>query len=173
MFFWGAETPSFLVCTAYMAQVAKECIWRTDPYPRHPARSPTFPSRQHIFDKQCLKMTNLDQIITTKTAKLGPDNITPQHAYIYIYIYMAVGSFAAANFTIFGIFPQLYSKKWPKRDVANLPHLSIYVFDKNRPKRPETAIPSFFLKKRHWDCSPRPFSWFIWVSKSYLAQKNL
>ena len=45
-----------------------------------------------IFDKQCLK-TNLDQIITTKDPKLGPDSnyknpnldqiITPQHAYIY------------------------------------------------------------------------------------------
>ena len=59
---------------------------------------------------------------------------------------MAVGSFAAASFTIFGIFPDL-QKKWPKRDVANLPHLSMYVFDKNSPKRPETAIPSIFFKK--------------------------
>ena len=49
---------------------------------------------------------------------------------IYIYIWMAVGSFAAANFTIFGIFPQFYSKQWQKRDVANLPHLSIYVLTK-------------------------------------------
>ena len=59
-------------------------------------------------------------------------------------MYMAVGSFAAANFTIFGIFPQVYSKKWPKRDVENLPHLSIYVFDKNS-------------QKKAWDCSPKHF----------------
>ena len=45
---------------------------------------------------------------------------------------------------IFGVFPQFYSKKWPKRDVANLPHLSIYVFDKTSPKMA-------------WDCSPRHF----------------
>ena len=34
---------------------------------------------------------------------------------------------------------------------------------------------AFFLKKRHWDCSPRPFSWFLWVSKlffAYLAKKK-
>ena len=35
-----------------------------------------------IFDKRCLKKTNLDQIITVQKAKLGPDN-NPQRVYIY------------------------------------------------------------------------------------------
>ena len=83
-----------------------------------------------------------------------------------IYIYMVVGSFATANFAVFGVFPQIYSKKWPKRDVANLPHLSIYVFDKNSPEMAGDCSPKhFFEKEGHWDCNPRPFSWFIWVSK--------
>ena len=56
----------------------------------------------------------------------------------------AVGPFAAANFAIFGVFPQFYSKKWPKRDVANLPHLSIYVLTKIAQKWPGTAVPSMF-----------------------------
>ena len=39
-----------------------------------------------FFDNWCFikKKTNLDQIITFKTPKLGPDNNTT--AYIYIYI---------------------------------------------------------------------------------------
>ena len=63
---------------------------------------------------------------------------------MYIYIYMAVGSFAAANFAIFGVFSLFYSKKWPQRDVANLPHLSIHVFDNNNPKMA-------------WHCNPKHF----------------
>ena len=39
-----------------------------------------------VFDKQCSK-TNLDQIITIKNANLD-QMITPQHAYIYIYIHI-------------------------------------------------------------------------------------
>ena len=103
-------------------------------------------------------------------AKRGPDNNSTAyiyryiyiqlHVYIYIqsvylhvylhvciyiiYIHMAVGSFAAANFAICGVLPQFYSKNWPKRDVANLPHLSIYVFDKIAQKWPGIAAPSIF-----------------------------
>ena len=61
---------------------------------------------------------------------------------------MAVGSFAAANFAIFGVFPQFYSKKWRERDVANLPHLSFYVFGENDPKRAWDCNPKHLLKTR-------------------------
>ena len=51
------------------------------------------------------------------------------------------------NFAIFGVFPQFYSKKRRKRDVASLPHLSVYMFNKNDPKRAWDCSPKHFLKK--------------------------
>ena len=70
--------------------------------------------------------------------------------YIYIYIYIYIWLWARLPPQILPFlefFPQLYSKKWPKRDVANLPHLSIYVFGENDPKRAWDCSPKHLLKK--------------------------
>ena len=58
---------------------------------------------------------------------------------------VAVGSLPPQILPLLAFFPQFYSKKWPKRDVANLPHLSIFTFlVKMAQKGPGTAIPSIF-----------------------------
>ena len=43
-----------------------------------------------LFYKQCLNKANLDQIITIKKAKLGPDNNSTAYIYIYVYVYVYV-----------------------------------------------------------------------------------
>ena len=97
----------------------------------------------------------------------------------HIYIYMVVGSFAAANFAIFGTFPN-FIVKMAKRDVANLPHLSFYVFGENDPKRAWDCSPKHLLKKDTGTAVPGLFlgsfgfqSYFllIWQKKRFKSQK--
>ena len=89
---------------------------------------------------------------------------------------MAVGSFAAANFAIFGGFPSFIVKNGEEEMLQIRPISLFYVFGENDPKRAWDCSPKHLLKKGHWDCSPRPFSWFTWVSKlicfAYLAPKK-
>ena len=63
--------------------------------------------------------------------------------YIYIYIWLW-GRLPPQKMPFFSFFPQFYSKKWPKRDVANLPRLCFLPVNRNNPKLA-------------WDCSPKPF----------------
>ena len=65
-------------------------------------------------------------------------------------MYMAVGSLAAANFTIFGIFTQFYIVKSGQKEMLQICPISLFTFlTKIDQKRPETAVPSIFLKKRY------------------------
>ena len=104
-------------------------------------------SKTNIGDRQAHALGARKGVSMTWEMSLAIN--VPINVYIYIYIHLAVGSFATAMFSVFG---------------------------KIAPKRPETAVPSIFLNKRHWDCSPRPFSWFLWVSKlifvAYLAKRS-
>ena len=62
-------------------------------------------------------------------------------------VYMAVGSFAAANFAIFGIFPNFIVKNGEK-EMLQLCPISLFTFlVKMTQKGPGTAIPSIFWKK--------------------------
>ena len=99
---------------------------------------------------------------THNTRKLSPKKLKmwaqkrSKCYYIYIYIYMAVGSFAAANFVILGIFPNFIVKNGEKEMLQNLPHLSFYVFGETKKglglqsqasfeKKIGTAVPGLFL----------------------------
>ena len=68
--------------SANLDQIITIAIARSDCYSKQNLLKPYFYS---VFDKQCLKKTNLDQIIAIKNPKLGPDK--KLHS-VYIYIYM-------------------------------------------------------------------------------------
>ena len=57
----------------------------------------------------------------------------------------------------FFIFPSFYSKKWPKRDVANLPRLFASVSVPLTSKSARDCSRSEILRKKAWDCNFGPF----------------
>ena len=62
---------------------------------------------------------------------------------------------------LLSFFPQFYSRKWPKRDFANLPRLCSLPVNRNNPNLAWDCSPKPFFQKSDWDCSVRPFYWFI------------
>ena len=83
--------------------------------------------------------------LTLERLKRGTKTNSPAYIYIYIWLWARL---PPQILPFLAFVPQLCSKKWPKRDVANLPHLSIYVFDKNSPKMAWDCSPKHFLKTR-------------------------
>ena len=70
---------------------------------------------------------------------------------------MAVGSFAAANFTFSGLFPRFYSKNCQKEMLQICPISPFTFLTKVAPKRPETAVPSIFVKKETLELQSQAF----------------
>ena len=67
-----------------------------------------------FFCYRCFrKKTNLDQIITSKTPKLGPDNNST--AYIYIYIYFFLSYFQIASAAHISHLPDTKDSKTPPK----------------------------------------------------------
>ena len=94
--------------------------------------------------------------LTLERPKSGTKTNSP--AYIYIWLW---GRLPPQKMPFLSFFPQFYSKKWPKRDVANLPRLFCSRSIEITQNWLETAVPSLFFQKSDWDCSFRPFYWFI------------
>ena len=72
---------------------------------------------------------------------------------------MAVGPFAAANFAIFIVFCR---KTNGKKEMLQICPVSVRSRSIEITQHwLETAVPSPFFEKSDWDCSLRPFFWFI------------
>ena len=78
-------------------------------------------------------------------------------------IQLAVGPFAAANFAIcFVFFPSFIVKKWQtKKEMLQICPISVRSRSIEVTQNWLETVPSPFFKESDWDCSLRPFSWFI------------
>ena len=88
-----------------------------------------------------------------------------------------MGSFAAANFTIFGIFPSFIVKNGQKEMLQIYPISPTTFLTKIAPKRPEIAVPSISLKKETLGLQSQafflvPFG-FKLIFFAYLAKKKV
>ena len=82
--------------------------------------------------------------------------------YIYIYIYMALGPFAAAKNVIFIVFFPSFIVKNGQKEMLQICPVSVCSRSIEITQNwLETAVPSLFFQKSDWDCSFRPFYWFI------------
>ena len=77
--------------------------------------------------------------------------IRPSGMCVYIYIYMAICRRKFCH--VFVFFSPVYSKKWPKRDVANLPRLFVPFLYPLASKCAQNSNQSEILRKKAWDCS--------------------
>ena len=106
--------------------------------------------------------TNMGNTDRTVLGHLERERDKQRNIYIYIYIHTWLwGHLPPQMLPFLSFFPLFYSKKWPKRDVANLPRLCLLLVNRNNPKLAWDGSPKpvFFLSD--WDCSFRPFYWFI------------